>query len=48
MDSAFDEFYTKLFSLIDEYDPSAKAPKRHYPPGFDSDLIKNVKSKHVI
>lgn len=46
VDSDFDEFYCKLYSLIKKYVPSVKVSNRHYPPWFEADLIRNIKKKY--
>lgn len=46
VDIACDEFYIKIYELLDKFDPKTKKHNRTYPPWFSVEIINNIKTKH--
>lgn len=43
---ACEQFYDKIYEILDTFVPKTKKHKRNYPPWFSSQIIKNINSKH--
>lgn len=46
IDEAFEQFYSKLYEIINEFVPTGIRHNRKYPPWYNNILIKCIKQKH--
>lgn len=46
IEDAFEQFYSKLYQIINEFVPTGIRNNRKYPAWFNNDIIKCIKQKH--